>query len=276
MADRRVGNGWLALVAAISILFGLPSCSPPNDPPPRPSGTLPIRTLPPASGTLPVYPRPTAGTPRPTLVPSDTRPPEPTEGATPTVPPGQRSQEILERCFAGKLAFRPPSPLQQGDVVEFVVRVALATSPVDPATGLPGTGEPTRRQPPICERMQADLTSSGGVKIERASSELISIPEKGAGEWAWHLTALESGRHEMVLRLLAPDPDGGTIIVETFRETITVDVGVMYVVTTWIKEMAPPLQALLGIIVILGGWALFLFTRRWKRGKHAAKARSDR
>lgn len=270
MADRRVGNGWLALVTAICILLGLPSCSPPGDPPPSPSETLPR-----PSETVPVDPLPTVGTPRPTVVPSDTQPPVPSEGATPTVPPGQRSQEILERCFAGELAFRPPSPLQQGDVVEFVVRVALATSPVDPATGLPGTGEPTRRQPPICERMRADLTSSRGVKIERASSELISIPERGAGEWAWHLTALESGRHEMVLRLLAPDPDGGTITVETFRETITVDIGVMYVVSTWIKEMAPPLQALLGIIVILGGWALFLFTRRWKRGKHAAKARSE-
>ncbi|MDR7160096.1 hypothetical protein [Arthrobacter sp. BE255] len=180
----------------------------------------------------------------------------------------------MDRCFEGKLAFRPPSPLQQGDKVEFVVRVALSTSPVDPATGLPGTGEPTRRQPPICERMSADLTSSSGVTIERASSELISIPREGAGEWAWHLTAVESGQHEMVLRLLAPDPEGGTITVETFRETITVEIGLMYVVTTWIKEMAPPLQALLGIIVILGGWAIFLFTRRRRRAKHTAKARN--
>ncbi|MEW9872779.1 hypothetical protein [Arthrobacter sp. HS15c] len=164
--------------------------------------------------------------------------------------------------------------MQQGDVVEFVVRVALSTSPVDPATGLPGTGEPTRRQPPICERMSADLTSSGGVMIERSSSELISIPRKGAGEWAWHLTAYESGEHEMVLRLLAPDPEGGTITVETYRETIMVEIGLMYVVTNWIKEMAPPLQALLGIIVILGGWLIFLFTRRRRRAKHTAKART--
>ncbi|TAP39130.1 hypothetical protein [Arthrobacter sp. S39] len=123
--------------------------------------------------------------------------------------------------------------------------------------------------------MSADLTSSGGVTIERASSELISIPQRGAGEWAWHLTAVESGQHEMVLRLLAPDPEGGTITVETFRETITVEIGLMYVVSKWIQEMAPPLQALLGIIVILGGWALFLFTRRRRRAKHTAKARPE-
>lgn len=275
MADRRGGNWWLALVAAISVIIGLLSCSAPGPTPspsetlPRPSGTVPVDPLP-TVGT----PRPTGGTPPPTPKPTAT-PPVPSDGGTATVAPGQRSQEILERCLEGKLAFRPPSPLQQGDVVEFVVRVALAGSPVDPATGLPGTGEPTRRQPPICERMRADLTSSGGIKIERSSSELISIPEQGAGEWAWHLTALESGQHEMVLRLLAPDPEGGTIIVETFRETITVDVGLVYVVTTWIKEMAQPFQALLGIVAVLGAWAIFVLTRRWRRGRHAAKARRE-
>lgn len=63
---------------------------------------------------------------------------------------------------------------------------------------------------------------------------------------------------------------------ETYRETITVEIGLVYVVTSWIKEMAPPLQALLGIIVIVGGWALFLLTRRRRRAKHTAKARAGR
>lgn len=44
----------------------------------------------------------------------------------------------------------------------------------------------------------------------------------------------------MVLRLLAPGPEGGTITVETFRETITVDVGWMYAASSWIKEMSQP------------------------------------
>ena len=95
------------------------------------------------------------------------------------------------------------------------------------------------------------------------------------GERAWHLNAVEAREHEMVLRLLAPDPDGGTITVETIRETITVEIGLMYVISNWIKEMAPPLQALLGIIVVLGGWVIFLFTRRRRRAKHTAKARRE-
>ena len=59
---------------------------------------------------------------------------------------------------------------------------------------------------------------------------------------------------------------------ETFRETITVDVGLTYLVTTWVKEMAQPVQALLGIAAVLGGWLLFLLNRRRRKGKHTAKA----
>jgi hypothetical protein len=295
------GNRWLAFVAALWVVLGLLSCSPqeqsesprPTVSTPQSSATAipsatrhpsPILTEPegePQPGG-PVEPLPTGFSPRPTLDPSATPGPlpsdrptlTPSDGATDTVPPGQSGQDILERCLKGSLAFRPPSPLQQGDKVEFVVRVALAGSPIDPGSGLPGTGDPTRRNPRICERMSADLTSSDGVKIERVSNELISIPREGIGEWAWHLTALESGRHEMVLRLLAPDPEGGIITVETFRETITVDVGWVYVATTWIKDMAQSFEAFLAVLTVLGGWVIFVFTRK-KRGKHAAKAPAE-
>jgi hypothetical protein len=195
---------------------------------------------------------------------------------TETAPPGRRAQEILQRCFEGQMAFRPPSPLRQGETVEFVVRVALSSSPEDPALGLPGTGDVSRRQPPLCESMRADLSSSKGMRIERTTSEIISLPEAGVGEWGWHLTGTESGKHEMVLRLLAPDPEGGSIAIETYRETITVDVGWTYMASTWIKEMAGPLQALLAVVALLGGWIAFVFTRRHRRGKHAANAPAEK
>jgi hypothetical protein len=169
------------------------------------------------------------------------------------------------------MAWRKPPPLQQGKTEEFVVRVAPKTSPIDPGDDLPGTGDTERREPPLCKRMQANLTSTGGVKIERTTSETISLPASGYGEWGWHLTGVDPGQHQMVLRLVAPDPDGGTISIETFSETISVDVGLMYAVSTWIKDMASPLNALVGVIVIMGGWIAVLFTQK-RRGKHEAKA----
>lgn len=42
--------------------------------------------------------------------------------------PGQQAQDILDRCVNGRLAFRPPSPLKQGQTVEFIVRAAPSTS----------------------------------------------------------------------------------------------------------------------------------------------------
>jgi hypothetical protein len=175
---------------------------------------------------------------------------------------------LLEDCFDGRTAFTAPSPLKQGETVEFVVRVAFKTSPIDPGGGLPGTGDPTRRDVLLCKKMRADLTSSSGMKIERSTSDTISLPQQHVGEWGWHITGVEPGQHQMVLRLVIPDPDGDTAI-ESFRETITVDVGLMYVVAAWIKDMSAPINAFLGSIAIVGGWIVVAFTRRTKKGKHA-------
>lgn len=193
---------------------------------------------------------------------------EPPLGTQP-VRPGQRAQEILDRCIEGRMAFRPPSPLKQGETVEFTVRVAPGTSTIDPADELPGTGAPTRRKPPLCEHMVAVLTSSnGGIQIERTTDERISLPEAGAGEWRWRLTGIKSGPQKMSLVLSAPDPGGGTITVKTFEETIIVDVGLTYRVSTFIKEMSQPLSALLTAIGVVGGWVGWIFVRK-RRGEHA-------
>ena len=90
--------------------------------------------------------------------------------------------------------------------------------------------------------MRADLTSTG-IGIERSTNGTIALPKNGAGEWGWHLTGTKPGKHEIVLRLWALDPDGHDIAVKTFTETITVEVGIWYVVTSWVKEWATPLSA---------------------------------
>ncbi|CAN7340733.1 hypothetical protein [Arthrobacter sp. LjRoot14] len=167
------------------------------------------------------------------------------------------------------MAFKAPTPLKQGEKVEFVVRVAFKKSPIDPGGGLPGTGDPTRRDVPLCAKMRADLTSEdGGMNIERSTSETILLSESYVGEWGWHITGVQPGQHQMVLRFVIPDP-GGDRYIETHRETITVDVGVMYVVSAWIKDMSAPINAFLGSIAIVGGWVVVAFTRRAKKGKHA-------
>jgi hypothetical protein len=76
-----------------------------------------------------------------------------------------------------------------------------------------------------------------------------------------------------VLHLTIPDPDGSTFI-DTFSETITVDVGLEYVVSNWLKDMSAPINAFLGSIVIVGGWIAVVFGRK-RMGKHAAKSRAD-
>lgn len=186
--------------------------------------------------------------------------------------PGQRAQDILDRCGKGRMAFRTPSPLKQGEKVGFVVRVAFETSPIDPGSGLPGRGEPTRRETLLCEKMRADLTSTG-MKIERTTSDTISLPKSRFGEWGWHITGVEPGRHDLELRLTVPDPKSGDTLVVTYNETIQIDVGLTYLVSTWIKDMAAPIDAFLGSIVIVGGWIAVLFAQK-RVGKHSAKSRA--
>lgn len=188
---------------------------------------------------------------------------------------GQQAQDILDRCVKGRLAFRPPSPLKQGQTVEFAVRVAPSTSRVNPADGLPGTASPSMLEPSLCESMRAELTSSKGIKIEAATSDTISLPRSGAGEWGWHLTGVEPGQHQMVLRLYAPNPDGGDITLPALRETITVDVDLGYSFATFVKDMSQPLQAFVGILVIVGGWMTVLLVKR-SRGKHEASAKNEK
>ncbi|MEK0153455.1 hypothetical protein WMN78_00310 [Arthrobacter oryzae] len=191
---------------------------------------------------------------------------------TGAVSPSQTEQPGLEGCFDGRMAFKAPSPLKQGEKIEFVVRVAFKTSPINPGSGLPGTGDPTPRDVLLCEKMRADLTSEdGGMNIERSTSETIALPKSHFGEWGWHITGVQPGRHQMVLRLVIPDPEGDTAI-NSHTETITVDVGLMYVVSAWIKDMSAPINAFLGSIALVGGWVVVVFTRRTKKGKHAPTA----
>ncbi|ABK03236.1 hypothetical protein Arth_1847 [Arthrobacter sp. FB24] len=233
-------------------------------------------TLKPAASTPATYDPPNPGDggewidipppPPPSFSPVPTRSAISPTGA---VSPSQTEQPGLEGCFDGRMAFKAPSPLKQGEKVEFVVRVVFKTSPIDPGSGLPGTGDPTRRDVLLCEKMRADLTSEdGGMNIERSTSETIALPKSHFGEWGWHITGVQPGRHQMVLRLVIPDLEGDTAI-NSHTETITVDVGLMYVVSAWIKDMSAPMNAFLGSIALVGGWVVVAFTRKTKKGKHA-------
>jgi hypothetical protein len=242
-------------------IVSAPPSSKPTGPPPAGGGGA---AEPPVPSEASEHPQTTGSAASPTKTRSTgaTSPPQ-------SEPSGQRARDILNECVKGRMEWRKPSPLKQGETTEFVVWVAPNASQASPGNQ-PGMGEPERRDPPLCKRMRADLTSTGGVKIERITSEIISLPDSGYGEWGWHLIGVEPGQHQMVLRLLAPDPDGGTVSIETFRETISVDVGLMYAVSTWIKDMASPLNALFGVVVIVGGWFALLFAQK-RRGKHEAK-----
>lgn len=219
-------------------------------------------------GTVPRDEDPAATT-LPTSEPTQGVQPTPSPTAEPTGAPGSAAQAILERCVNGTVAFRPPSPMKQGETVEFAVRAVLAGSPVDPGKGLPEGGPAEYRNTPTCERMRADLTGPG-MDIRRTGSESgeISLPSKGVGEWTWLLTPRESGTQYLTLRLFVPGPNDTDITLETFRERIQVDVGVVYVTAEFVKEYFP----VLGLsIPVLGGGLVWLLAKR-RKGKHAEAA----
>jgi hypothetical protein len=100
-----------------------------------------------------------------------------------------------------------------------------------------------------------------------ASGE-ISLPSEGVGEWTWLLTAHEPGTRYLTLRLFVPGPEETDITLETFREKIQVDVGIMYVTAAFVKEYFPVLG--LSVPVLIGGLVWLLARRR--KGKHADAA----
>lgn len=194
---------------------------------------------------------------------------EPGAGSNPPLP-GQAAQEILDRCFEGTLVFRPPSPMEQGETTSWSIRVALHGSEEDPSRGLPGEGPVETRTPRLCELMRAELAGDGmDITATSGAGGLISLPAEGVGEWSWDITPREAGEKEMTLRLLAPGPEGSNIMVETYRETIDVQVRLGYVVGNAVKEWAGPLGLSVPVVVTAIGALYVWWQRRRYKPRHA-------
>ena len=190
-------------------------------------------------------------------------------GSSPPLP-GQAAQEILDRCFEGTLVFRPPSPMEQGETTSWSIRVALHGSDEDPSRGLPGDGPVETRAPRLCEFMRAELAGDGmDITATSGAGGLISLPAEGVGEWSWDITPREAGEKEVTLRLLAPGPEGSNIMVETYRETIDVQVRLGYVVGNAVKEWAGPLGLSVPVVVGAIGALYLWWQRRRYKPKHA-------
>lgn len=189
-------------------------------------------------------------------------PTEPTQGLL----PGGDSQDILNRCFKGTVAFRYPEPLKQGETVEFVVRAVLLGSPADPTEGLPGQGPAQTRTTRTCEQMRAELSGPDMV-ITRTGNQSgkVSLPSEGMGEWVWQVKPQKSGAQYLTLRLFVPGSEDSDITLESFTERIHVEVGLTYVVAGFVKDYLPALG--ISIPVILG-WVAWAVNKRLK-GKHA-------
>lgn len=253
--------------------------------------TVPLEAAPPvptvAPGVPTTSPRPGPPVPTESGQPAPTGPqtevPEPSTTATltpgPTPSPdggqstfGQKAKEIMENCVGGKLVFRPPSPMRQGETEEFTIRVALEDSAVDPGEGLPGEGPVSTREPLVCEQMRAEL-SSAGMDIERADggSGVLALTPDGFGEWSWLITARESGTQVLTLRLLAPGPDGSSITFETFTEEIEVQVGVGYMLSNVVKDWASPLGVTIPVVIAAIGSLYLWWRKKSYKPKHGSK-----
>lgn len=229
---------------------------------------------------LPVGPPPAQSTPPDVVVPPPSTetwysyseepvPTEPGAGSSPPLP-GQAAQEILDRCFEGTLVFRPPSPMEQGETTSWSIRVALHGSDEDPSQGLPGEGPVETRTPRLCELMRAELAGDGmDITATSGAGGVISLPAEGVGEWSWDITPREAGEKEMTLRLLAPGPEGSSIMVETYRETIDVQVRLGYVVGNAVKEWAGPLGLSIPVVAGAIGALYVWWQRRRYKPKHA-------
>ncbi|EMY34401.1 hypothetical protein D477_009890 [Arthrobacter crystallopoietes BAB-32] len=219
--------------------------------------------------------------PGPSRSPTDSPEPTATEypnSEAPSTPgsgnagsPGQEAQQVLDECFEGKLVFRPPSPMVQGETEQFAVRVAFRDSPVDPAEELPGEGPVESRFPRLCELMRAELTGDGmDIKLTSGGDDLIELPSEGVGRWTWDITPLEAGTKQMVLTIYTLGKSGGKIEAATLQETIEVKVGIGYVLGTTVKEWADPLGITIPVLVGAVGAAYLWWRRKHYKPKHAA------
>lgn len=197
-------------------------------------------------------------------------PPPPSTGG---VGQGQLAQQILDQCFEGTLAFRPPSPMKLGETQTWTIRVALRGSPVDPSHALPGEGPIETRHPRLCELMRAELTGDGmDISLASGSSGLIALPAKDVGMWSWNITPREAGNKQIVLTLWTEGPQDADVLVVAYQEVIQVEVGFGYVLGSFVRDWAAPLG--LTVPVLLGAASgLYLWWRkRQYRPRHASNS----
>ncbi len=146
-----------------------------------------------------------------------------------------------QQCLEGELVYRPPSPMKVNEAETVTVRAVSGLSPVDPAEELPGTGEPVRRTPTICERMRAYLVGDG-FEVHRIGEEMGSrtVTDTLAVVWVWTVTPTRSGDRVLELQLFVEMEEGDhPVLIRTFREDIAIEGSRGYTVSRWLTTWWP-------------------------------------
>jgi hypothetical protein len=283
-ANQRRVSGVQAIASALvgaCLAYVLMACSEPTPLPTRPSASVSASVRPtPTTGTTVtpgvVIPDPSDGTyfesePEPSPSEAGSNPPSasPSEGPERAL----RARQILAACVKGELAFRPPSPMRQGETREFVLHVSMGDPGSSHEAQIPGSNPVEIRKPVVCEEMRADL-SGPGLEIVRTGNETgeMLVPAQGVAEWGWLITPKESGRKTLTLRLFATNQDGPDLSLETFREDIDVEVALGYLLNSIVKDWAQPLGLTIPVLIGAIGALLVWSRSRRRKAKHAANA----
>jgi hypothetical protein len=253
--------------AELPALPASPQPLPPVVSPRRPGGE-PVAEPPvvvvPAEPAAPSVAKPA---PVPILEPPPAEPaPEPRRAeaapASPRIaPPATERQEFLDRQLsflrAGHLAYRPPSPIREGDWRRVVVRVSGPSAPPNFEKDLPGSGPVRNRNVSVGSDLIADLTGTDFNIVRVGGDDGKRTLETGTfAEWQWDVHPLRSGQRNLSLILYVRLQDGGPPLdVKTFVENIEVQVNPIYIALQWAKDYGPP-TGLTVPVIVAAVWAV--------------------
>ena len=191
-----------------------------------------------------------AGSQLPSVQPDAEPAPEPPGGSlvSPQSPTDLSDrQKFVDRQLsylrAGQLAYRPPSPMKEGNSHRVVVRVSGPAPPPDFEPGLPGAGPIRNRDVNVGSDLMANLSGDKeDFQISRVGDDdgKRTLATGTFAEWQWDVLPLRSGKKtlSLVLYVLLQD-ENRPLEVKTYDETIEVEVSPMYTVVQWVKAYGP-------------------------------------
>jgi len=252
-------------VTGTGISTGIPS---PSEFPPGTVGATPSGTNGPSSTNT----TPATTTPRTSDTSTATRSGTVTRTPTPSaIPPLKLAalpvgtlQRVLKDCVAGVLAYRPPSPMDEGESREVVVNLGQEGGVRTPTVNLPGTEPVQTRAVDACRHMRAELSGAGfEIKPTGDRSPDRILGADNLASWSWSVTPTVSGDLSLDLQVFAIVEDlDAPVYIDTYRELIKVHVNRGYELQNAAKTWWPLTG--LSIPVIVGG--IFAAIRVLRRG----------